>query len=110
MSDRDTAATWQPCHHGRTMFCEPREARAFIRRQMGDYLLLGITTMTAKQAARLEREEVVAAGRKAEAAAMQEAASRFYGRPPHGRTGRMRLLSMRSGEIQHSVAVSAAHA
>lgn len=75
------------------------QARAFIRRQVGEYLLLGITSMTAKQRARIDALDVVAPERKLEAQASLAAMSRFYGWPPHGRTGRMRGMNLSSGEI-----------
>jgi hypothetical protein len=78
------------------------QARAFIRRQLGEYMLLGITNMTPKQRERIEALDVVDTGRKQEAVAMLDAATRFYGSPPHQRTGRHRLLNLNSGEIKHS--------
>lgn len=85
------------------MYADPVTARGFIRRQMGEYLLLGVTTMTAKQRERIEALEVIGEGRKQEAEAMLGTASRFYGRPPHQGTGRMRRLSLVSGEVEQSV-------
>jgi hypothetical protein len=85
------------------MYCDPRAASAFIRRQLGEYQLAGISTMTLRQAGRIERLEVIAHGRKAEAVAMLAASSRFFGAPPHQSSGRMRVLNLASGEIQHNV-------
>lgn len=88
------------------MYADPTVAQAFIRRQLGEYLLLGITTMTAKQQDRMARLEVITEDSKQLAAATLVASSRFYGRPPHQRTGRMRRLNMVTGEIEASVRVS----
>lgn len=88
------------------MYADPIDARAFIRRQLGEYLLLGVTTMTAKQRERIERGEVIGEDRKRLAVIMLDAASRFDGPPPHQRSGRMRRLNLSSGEVEQSVRVA----
>jgi hypothetical protein len=77
-----------------------RYARAFIRKQMGDYQLAGVTTVTLKQRERIERLDVVELEAKAHAAVLVAGARVLDGRPPHQSTGRMRVLNMRTGELK----------
>jgi hypothetical protein len=85
------------------MYTDLETAREFIRQQVGIYQLLGITSMTEKQRARIARGEAIAEERKWRAEALMDGAACHEGPPPHQRTGRMRVLDLNTGEIQPSV-------
>lgn len=83
------------------MYADPIAARAFIRQQIGEFTLQGITTMTAKQLERIERGEVISDDQKHSAGLFLDATRRFYGMAPRG--ARLRRSNLFSGEIDPNV-------
>jgi hypothetical protein len=75
------------------------EARQFIVQQRARFELDGITGATRKQRARMAALDVISPEERASACTMAANLPRELGPPPHGDSGRMRVVNFHTGEV-----------
>jgi hypothetical protein len=77
-----------------------QEAQEFIDAQRKRFEELNVNGMTFKQRRRIRELDVISPEERAQARDLAARLPHDLGWPPHGDTGRMRVVNMETGEIQ----------